>query len=76
MPSSPTYVVTPYSLATYYDRVAHSDLPQMKIYDFDSGEPFSPDPHRILIMPPVAHEACTLPLSFGADFRASCREDC
>ena len=43
-PSLPAYVVMPCALATYYDSIARSDLPQTKIYDFGSGESHFPDP--------------------------------
>ena len=42
MPSLPVYIVTPCTLATYYNSIACSDLPQMKIYDFGMLEFDSP----------------------------------
>ncbi|KAF8956779.1 kinase-like protein [Flammula alnicola] len=36
-PSLPAYVVAPCDLSTYYDRIALSDLPQTKIFDFGSA---------------------------------------
>ena len=39
-PSLPAYVLTPCDLAKYYDKIAGKDVPQTKIIDFGSGEPY------------------------------------
>ncbi|KAH7924444.1 kinase-like protein [Leucogyrophana mollusca] len=36
-PSLPAYVVAPCALATYYDRITCSELPQTKVFDFGSA---------------------------------------
>jgi serine/threonine protein kinase len=73
-PSIPAYVVAPCDLGAYYGRIASSELPQTKIFDFGTGEPLFADPHRVLIMPPAAHEAGTLPLSFQCAVEACAPE--
>ena len=76
-PSLPAYVLTPCDLAKYYDKIAGKDVPQTKIIDFGSGEPFfwliphfDHFPNRLV----TAHEAGKQPPSFQCQTRACAPE--
>ncbi|KAH7927484.1 kinase-like protein [Leucogyrophana mollusca] len=60
-PSLPAYVVAPCALAAYYDRIARSEHPQTKVYDFGSA-------HKAGTLPlsfQCAVEACAPELVFA-----------
>ena len=72
-PSLPAYVLAPSNLVRYYNRIAGKDLPQIKIFDFGTGELLFSTQDCILTHLP-AHEIGTHPLNFQCAVEACAPE--